>query len=361
MTSRERVDRALSLRETDRIPRDDSFWDETLDKWRGQGLPSHSDVHELFDFDIRGAGWVNHAACIGREEVLEENEEWRLVRDGHGALLRWWRRKSGTPEHVGFTVDTRERWEEHKKAMLAVPVEQRVDADGVLREMALARRENRWFCWKGVECFEMAKDIIGHEALCIGAAQEPDWIRDVFETLTDVALSALDLLERAGVQYDGGWIYGDIAYNHGPFLSPAMYRDLVQDSHRRHIEWFHSRGLKVIYHTDGDFRPLIPALLDAGVDCLQPLEAKANVDVRELKPLYGDRVAFMGNIDVMVLGTNDLDRVEAEVAAKIPVAKEGGGYIYHSDHSVPPGVDWDTYRFLMERVRHYGSSDGRAR
>jgi uroporphyrinogen decarboxylase len=360
MTSRERVNRTLERRETDRIPRHDSFWDETLVKWRAQGLPAEANVQDLFDFDIRGAGWVNYAAHIGREDVLEETAEWRLVRDGHGALLRWWKHKSGTPEHVGFTVDCRERWEEHKRTLKAVPVERRVNVEPVLREMERARREDRWFCWQGVECFEMAKDILGHETICVGAAQDPDWIRDVFETLTDVALSALDALERAGVRYDGGWIYGDIAYNHGPFLSPAMYRSLVQDCHRRHIEWFHSRGLKVIFHTDGDFRPLIPGLLDAGVDCFQPLEAKANVDVRELKPMYGDRVAFMGNIDVMVLGTNNKDLIEAEVAAKIPAAKEGGGYIYHSDHSVPPGVDWDTYCFLMESVGRHGRFDGGA-
>ena len=113
--------------------------------------------------------------------------------------------------------------------------------------------------------------------------------------------------------------------------------------------------MPVIYHTDGDIRPLIPSLLEAGIDCLQPLEAKANVDMRELKPLYGDRLCFMGNIDIMKLITNDMEIIEAEVAAKIPLAMKGGGYIYHSDHSISPGVTWETYVQLMKLVDKYGT------
>jgi uroporphyrinogen decarboxylase len=134
-----------------------------------------------------------------------------------------------------------------------------------------------------------------------------------------------------------------------------MYRELVMPSHARQIAWFKERGMPVIYHTDGDIRPLIPSLLESGIDCLQPLEAKAGMDVRELKPLYGDRLSFMGNIDIMKLITNDMDIIEAEIAAKLPVAMKGGGYIYHSDHSISPGVDWKTYVQVMKLVETYGS------
>jgi uroporphyrinogen decarboxylase len=113
--------------------------------------------------------------------------------------------------------------------------------------------------------------------------------------------------------------------------------------------------MPVIYHTDGDFRPILPSLIEIGVDCFQPLEAKAHMDLRELKPKYGDKVALMGNIDVMVLITNDRDKIEAEVAGKIPMAKKAGGYIYHSDHSIPPMVTWETYQFLMSLVERYGN------
>ncbi|HXG24978.1 MAG TPA: uroporphyrinogen decarboxylase family protein [Chthonomonadales bacterium] len=355
MTSRERMNLALKHQEADRIPRTDSFWGETLHQWRQQGLEYGVDVGQLFDFDVVGAGWVHHDARPGFQRILEETEEWRIRMDGNGAILRYWRHKSGTPEHIGFTVNSPDTWRQLKAELLSVPIEVRVEAYPVLAAMHRARAEERWFCWAGVECFEVAKDVLGHEQLCIAMAEEPDWARDVFETETDIAVRALDFLERCGVKFDGAWIFGDIAYNHGPFCSPKMYRELVMPAHARHVGWFKDRGLPVIYHTDGDFRPLIPSFLEIGIDCFQPLEAKAGMDVRELKPKYGDCAAFMGNIDVMVLLTNDPEQIEAEVASKVPLAKKGGGYIYHSDHSVPPGVTWETYKFLMKLIDEYGS------
>ncbi len=53
----------------------------------------------------------------------------------------------------------------------------------------------------------------------------------------------LDHLERSGVQFDGGWVYGDIAYNHAPFFSPTMYRQQLKPAHARQIAWFKERGL----------------------------------------------------------------------------------------------------------------------
>jgi uroporphyrinogen decarboxylase len=354
LTSKERVQLALARKEADRIPKAESFWKETLPLWHQQGLPADVDVHDYFNYDIMRAGWINHRADPNLLTVVEETDEWESRRDGNGAILRYWKGRSGTPEHIGFSVDTFEMWRDLKKTLLAIPPDQRVNLEAARATMHKAKAAGRWFCWGGVEAFEIVKDVVGHEMLCVAMAEEPEWAIDMFETETRVAISVLDHLESEGIHFDGAWMYGDIAFNHGPFFSPRMYRQLLMPSHVRQIDWFKQRGLPVIYHTDGDFRPLIPSLLEAGVDCFQPLEAKANIDIRELKPLYGDRVSFMGNIDIMVLITNDREKIEQEIAAKIPLAKKGGGYIYHSDHSIAPGVRFDTYLWVMELVEKYG-------
>ena len=354
LNGRERMNLALSHQEADRVPRTESFWPETIPLWYQQGLKVGDDVADLFDFDVMGGGWVSHEARPGYLATIEETDAWWTRLDGNGAILRYWKHKSGTPEHVGFGVDTRDKWEAHKRAMLEAPAGSRVDTFSTLRRMYEARAKGRWFCWTGVEAYETAKDVFGHEQLSIIMAEDPEWAKDIFDTEADVAIAVLDHLERSGVQFDGAWVYGDIAYNHAPFFSPRMYRQQIKPAHARQIAWFKERGLPVIYHTDGDFRLVMPDLIEIGVDCFQPLEAKAHMDVRELKPQYGDRVTLMGNIDIMVLITNNWERIEAEVAAKIPMAKAGGGYIYHSDHSIAPGVTWATYRFLMELVEKYG-------
>jgi uroporphyrinogen decarboxylase len=360
---KERVALALARKEADRIPRADSFWPETLERWRREGLGAGADVAEMFEFDLHGPnawlpGWPNHLVHIGRDDLVEETAETELRRDGNGALLRYWKGRSGAPEHVGFAVDSPDAWRAARRDLLAAPIAARAGLEGFLARMRASRARDLWFPWMGWEGFELAKDLVGHETLCAAMAEEPGWARDMFDTQADLTLRILDHLEAGGARVDGGWIFGDIAYNHGPFFSPRMYRELLQPSHRRLAGWFKARGLPVIYHTDGDFRPLIPDLLECGFDCFQPLEAKAGVDVRALKREYGDRVAFMGNIDAAVLSTNDAALIEAEVASKLEVAKKGGGYLYHSDHSVPPGVTWETYRLVMRLVEEHGRFGG---
>jgi len=82
---------------------------------------------------------------------------------------------------------------------------------------------------------------------------------------------------------------------------------------------------------------------------------KAGMDLVALKKQYGDRFSFMGGIDVRAMADPDPAVIEAEIAAKIPVAKEGGGYIYHSDHSVPSNVSFAQYQRVMALVREYGT------
>jgi uroporphyrinogen decarboxylase len=113
-------------------------------------------------------------------------------------------------------------------------------------------------------------------------------------------------------------------------------------------------GVKTLLHSDGNVAPLIPGFLQAGFVGLHPLEAKAGLDVRELKPRYGPRLILYGNIDVRKLSGTNAD-IEEEICAKLPVAKAGGGYIYHSDHSVPHSVSFENYCFAMDLVRKYGS------
>ena len=91
----------------------------------------------------------------------------------------------------------------------------------------------------------------------------------------------------------------------------------------------------------------------AGVQVLQPMEAKSHLDVRELKAEYGRDLVFFGNIDVRKMSASQAE-LEEEVRSKLEVAMRGGGYIYHSDHSVPPTVSFENYVFLMELLDRYG-------
>ena len=77
------------------------------------------------------------------------------------------------------------------------------------------------------------------------------------------------------------------------------------------------------------------------------------MDVRNLKKEYPQFV-YCGNIDARLMSMSRAE-IEEEIASKILIAKEGGGYIYHVDHSVPPDVSFEDYVFALETVKQYGS------
>jgi uroporphyrinogen decarboxylase len=112
--------------------------------------------------------------------------------------------------------------------------------------------------------------------------------------------------------------------------------------------------MPTILHSCGRVKEIIPDLIEVGLDCLQPLEVKAGMDVRELKEKYGDKLSFMGGIDVRAMTDPDPDVIEKEIGSKFEVAKKGGGYIYHSDHSIPNNVSFEQYKRVMELVKKYG-------
>lgn len=72
-----------------------------------------------------------------------------------------------------------------------------------------------------------------------------------------------------------------------------------------------------------------------------------------LKSAFGRQVAFMGNVDVMVLRTNNRDLVRREVLGKLEAGTAGGGYVFHSDHSVPPEVSLETYRYCQTLIDQF--------
>ena len=114
-------------------------------------------------------------------------------------------------------------------------------------------------------------------------------------------------------------------------------------------------GLKCILHSCGNVREIVPDMIEAGLDCLQPLEVKAGMDVLEIKKSFHGKLSMMGGIDVRKMALDDPGPIEEEIRTKVGFAKQGGGYIYHSDHSVPDNVSFANYQRVIELVLRYGT------
>ena len=355
MTGCERVNRMFSRQDQDRVPRCDSYWPETITRWQREGLQwDHNDALRLLGADFQGLCWSWPAPFPSQREVLAQDAETETLRDAWGGVARFWKGRSGTPEHISFGCDTREAWEKiYRPAMLVAP--NQIDPRLAALRFQEGRLLGKWTHLTGVEGFEALRRLIGDEICLMAMIEDPEWIRDIVRVHTDIVLRSFEAVLAEGVQPDGLWIYGDMAYNHATMCSPAMYRDLVWPAHKRMADWAHARDMHVIYHTDGRVSGVLDLYIAAGFECLQPIEAKAGMDIRQFAPTHGDRLAMFGNIDVMKMATNDLDLIEEEVRSKFAAGMATRGYAYHSDHSVPPQVSWDTYRAIIGFVERYGT------
>jgi len=351
MTNRERVDAALSFQETDRIPLHDNPWGPTVERWHQEGLPAEVSPADYFDYAMIRADvdWTFQLPT----EVIEETERHTITRDSDGATLKNWKDAYTTPGMLDFLIKTRSDWEQYKPRLAWN--RQRVDWEYVRKLEQEARAKGRWFNFRGVFGYDRIQMVVGSEQLLLSMIEDPEWVDDMFATYTRLVIAAAEEMMAAGIEFDGAFVYDDMGYRGASLFSPAMFRRFEFPNHKLIYDFFHARGLKVILHSCGYVKELIPGLLEAGLDCLQPLEVKAGMDLPELKHEYGDQLAFMGGIDARCMADPNPAIIEEEIATKIPVAKVGGGYIYHSDHSVPDNVSFSQYQHIINLVHKYGS------
>lgn len=349
LTSVERITRILKREPVDRIGLFEHFWGDTLRKWQNEGhIEENEDMAEHFGFDMQGSPWFKMVAKVDFEnEVIEEDEETVLERDGNGAILRRHKLHNTTPEHIDFLVKDRNAWEEHIKPHLK-PTCARIDFAEYGKAKKQAAEKQRFYFQGGTNVFELLHPVCGHEHMLLGMALDPDWIKDMVNTYADLIINLMETLFAGEGKPDGIWFYEDMGFKGRPFMSLDMYREIIQPGHKKTIDFAHSLDLPVIMHSCGYVEPLVPGMVESGIDCLQVIEIKAGMDLLKLKREFGDKLAFCGGLDARNLVANDLDAICAELHEKIPVAKEGSGYILHSDHSIPANCNYETYRYFVD-------------
>ena len=355
MNQRERVVSTLNLEEPDAIPVQDSLWPETINRWMKEGYPT-SGVEPKDYFGYAFAFISSDISPRYETLTIDEDRRSRVATDGWGSVNKYWKGRYGTPHFLRPAFNSLEDFKEKIEPYLDINEPRRLASPNYPfrrdLEKGIKNLQERYFVAASfLPPFEIMRALVGTRELIIEFIREPRTISYIFNVLGDFLTEAGKSLIDAGV--DGLWAWEDLGYSRGPFISPLLYRKFLAPLHKRIFSEFRKRNLPVIYHTDGDVRMLIPDLIDSGVTALQPLETKAGMDVRELKEEYGAVLAFIGNMDVRKL-SGSLEDVKEEFVSKVPIAAEGGGYILHSDHSIPPTVPLENYRYLLRLNEKYG-------
>ena len=363
----ERMNQALRHEEPDRVPISDFFWGSFTQRWRRElGLPGDADPYHHYDLD-----WIvtvpNMDPWIRPFETLHEDAEEVVVKTGFGAVLRK-HFEHPMPEMTAWDVDEFGKLEgvefedpaDPRRFLAAGDNQIAGVGDGFQRnspawiETVKALRPDFPVYGSMIEVSECLTRLVGQVNAMIWMAEHPERMGQAIDRIGAfyLTMARAELAAGRGL-LDGFVIWGDVAYKKSTFMAPAYWRRYFKPWVARMVEAAHEAGLPVIYHGCGNVQAIFPDYLEMGVDAYNPLEAKAGLDVVQLRRRYGHRIGFCGNSDIQVWESGDREAIRREVLRKLNAAK-GGGMIFQSDHSVSSRVSGFTYDYIVELVRKFG-------
>ena len=364
----DRMNKTLRHEEADRVPISDFFWGSFIDRWRRDlELPPDTDIYRYYDLD-----WIvtvpNMDPHIKQFEILHETPEEVVVRTGFEAVIRK-KFADPMPSFQSFDTDTIEK---ATAFQFDDPADRRRyfsagdnQIAGVGDGFALnsppwvdtVRDLHRDFPVYGSICegHELLWRIIGSENVMLWIGLYPEELGRFIQRIGEFAVGLTRAqIKAADGMLDGMVIWGDVAYTRDVFFSPAYWRRYFKPIVKAIVDECHAHGLPVIYHGCGNVNRIFGDFIECGVDAYNPLEAKAGLDVVELRRAVGHDIGFCGNLDVVTWANGTQEEIKSMVLRKLNAAK-GGGFIVQSDHSVPSNVSGQNYDYVVKLVRQFGT------
>jgi uroporphyrinogen-III decarboxylase len=364
MTGRERFLATMEYQPVDRVPNHEAgVWEQTIDRWEAEGLNRYSLTWdwftgcEAFEMDAREFIPLRLGMMPGYdEEVLEETERYVIYRHTNGIVTK--ALKEGTTRGMRSTMDQYLDFPV-KDADDFAQLKRRYDPclPGRLPPMWKQIHLPRWKARQhvlvlGQNCSTLgfywrAREWMGTENLSYGWYDQPALMHAMMAFIADYTIEvSRPILEEVAPDYI--FINEDMAAKGGPLLSPRSYKTFIFPHMKRLVDFYKSRGVRyVLVDTDGNSEPLLPLLMDAGVDGIWPLERASDMDPLAIRKKYGKSLRLWGGVDKRELA-KDHQAIDDHLRELAPLVEEGG-FIPTVDHTVPPDVSLDNFRYYVRR------------
>ncbi|TFG57631.1 MAG: hypothetical protein E4H36_16155 [Spirochaetales bacterium] len=335
LTSEERILRTLKRQDTDRVPTFEWLIDPAVRKAIFPGLNSEEFCYKA-ELD---------AICIDCD-YTSERIAGGLIRDEWGMI-----KKDSAQSHsypVDGPIRTMKDLEGYKPPDAGKPERYR-SIERAVREhagkKALILHLN--------DVFSIPSRLMPFEHFMMLLLDEPETIKTLVDISVDTNLAMAREAVKRGIKivYTGD----DYAYNSGPMISPVQFREIFYPGLKRVMQGYKELGLLVLKHTDGDIMPLIDMIVDSGIDCLDPIDPIAGMDLARIKETYGSRIAIKGNVDCAhTLTFRSVEETVEETKKCLEIGMPGGGYILSSSNSIHSNVKPENYMALLETGREFG-------
>lgn len=378
-TPRDRFKAAVHFRKSDAMAWMETFWDENILQWLEQGLPAQRLAELEWEMarggtmlgngvTLKGFNPNSYFGCLRlmghilpvdigpipryKLQLLNETDRYLEFLTETGAKAR--RSKTGEyswynmPMFIDFPVKDRETWYEYRKRL--DPNDPRRypkdwDAEAYARAFETYQDGPTMVRFNGFYGF--GAQLMGIPTFNVMFYKDPELMHDMIEYWEYYVVETIKpAVEALKDRIDVAFWWEDMADRHGPCVSPKIYREFFLPHYKRVTSFLAKNKIdRVMMDSDGNIKPLVDLLIEAGIIGLWPLEVNAGMNAVELRKKYGDKLFLAGNLDKAELGKGG-EAMRREVDSKVPVLKEMGGYLPGADHLIPS-------EFTLERFKEY--------
>jgi len=347
----------MHFKPVDYIPDEEfGYWSENLAVWKQQGVPDNvTNLEAYFQFAPRSGVPAGLGFSYGFEsKVVEETDKYRIIQDGDGAKQQVFTDGSSTiPHYIEFGLKGRKEWEELYKPRLDIDNPSRYPENRSDWEQIKARfNDPNWSIPIGIgmsSLFGVIRNWAGFEGISMLCYDDPELVEEMITHLADMTCA---VIKRAAseikIDYAAGW--EDMAFNHGPIISPTMIRKWLTPNYKRISDILRANGCDIIYtDCDGNINDMIEPWLEGGVNGIFPVDVVGGSEPIAIRKKYGDKVVMLGGVDKHALIAGK-DAIKAYIKKIKPYVLEGG-WIPHVDHRCPPDVTFENYLYYLDVKR----------
>ena len=373
MNGRELYEAIYSGERTDRLPiRPLGLWQETLERWRTEGLGEEADPNTalgLTSDDTLALPLDLNMLPQFPIRVLEQDAKYVTLVDEFGVtkkmLRKDYERSEGHKARAGlmsamshwldFPVTDLRTWKQIYEERFQPRVPQRLPgnwADDQPTFVSLS--ETRWvtfFCFPLVGLFGPLRELMGLPRLLYTMFDDPGLLHTMIADLTDFWLAVFAVV-LAEVRLDQVTFFEDMCATKAPLISPAAFHEFQAPGYRKIIRGLRDLGVRHFFvDSDGNANLLIPEFLACGLTGIHPCEVQADMDVARLRAVYPQLNLNCG-IDKRALAQGPKE-IEDELRRCMAVAWHQGRYTPALDHGAPPDISWANAQHYARLYRQW--------
>ena len=361
MNSRERTFLALNFEEPDRVPID--FWTSKGFKHKLESTLNISE--EMFldshDVDLRyidGPGYIGPPLQKFSDD--SEDDIWGVRRKrvtvGRGDSVETYQEVVESPLASATTVEEIHNYDGWPSpdwfdySIIEAQCEKICKQDRVV--VFMGDRLNR------IAQLKPAMYLRGIEGIFVDLSLNPELAQAIISNIRRFYEAYAErIFDAAKGKFDILLMGDDFGSQNAPLLSPRMWVDFLGKGFADYIDMAKSYNLRVMHHTCGAVRPLIPLMIERGLDILQSLQPEAaEMDSWGLKAEFGDRLGFHGGLSIQrTLPFGTPDEIRNEVRARVDALASGGGYILCTAHNIQADTPIENVKALLRAYKDYGS------